>query len=137
MAFDIEATRTFRGVVDAEEEDLVIKFKTSSASVFKTDESCNPEKITFDTSEGTERDTSNFRIGVGGAGEAVEDEVVSEAGLSLIAVGVVLQILFGAAVPFLGIDVVAGVIKLVTALGSQGLVGLVAVAVLYWAFNKK
>jgi hypothetical protein len=55
----------------------------------------------------------------------------------LIAVGVVLQILFGAAVPFLGIDVVAGVIKLVTALGSQGLVGLVAVAVLYWAFNKK
>jgi hypothetical protein len=89
MAFDIEATRTFRGVVDAEEEDLVIKFKTSSASVFKTDESCNPEKITFDTSEGTERDTSNFRIGVGGAGEDVEDGEISEAELSLIAVGVV------------------------------------------------
>jgi len=26
---------------------------------------------------------------------------------------------------------------LVTALGSQGLVGLVAIAVLYWAFNRK
>ena len=89
MAFDIEATRTFRGVVDAEEEDLVIKFKTSSASVFKTDESCNPEKIASNTSEGTERDTSNFRIGVGGAGEAVEDGDVSKAGLSLIDVGVV------------------------------------------------
>ena len=89
MAFEIEATRTFRGVVDAEEEDLVIKFKTSSASVFKTDESCNPEKIASETSEGTERDTSNFRIGVGGAGEAVEDGDVSKAGLSLIDVGVV------------------------------------------------
>jgi hypothetical protein len=62
---------------------------------------------------------------------------VVDIGVKLIAVGVVLQILFGAAVPFLGIDVVAGVIKLVTALGSQGLVGLVAIAVLYWAFNRK
>jgi hypothetical protein len=62
---------------------------------------------------------------------------VCDIGVKLIAVGVVPQILFGAAVPFLGVDVVAGVIKLVTALGSQGLVGLVAVAVLYWAFNKK
>lgn len=62
---------------------------------------------------------------------------VCDIGVKLIAVGVVLQVLFGAAVPFLGIDVVAGVIKLVTALGSQGLVGLVAVAVLYWAYNKK
>ena len=62
---------------------------------------------------------------------------VVDIGVKLIAVGVVLQILFGAAVPFLGIDVVAGVIKLVTALGSQGLVGLVAIAVLWWAFNKK
>jgi len=62
---------------------------------------------------------------------------VVDIGVKLIAVGVVLQILFGAEVPFLGIDVVAGVIKLVTALGSQGLVGLVAIAVLYWAFNRK
>lgn len=58
-------------------------------------------------------------------------------GVKLIAVAVVLQILFGAAVPFLGIDVVGGIIKLVSALGSQGLVGLVAIAVLYWAFNRK
>lgn len=62
---------------------------------------------------------------------------VVDLGIKLIAVGVVLQILFGAAVPFLGIDVVGGVIKLVTALGSQGLVGLVAIAVLFWAFNRK
>ena len=61
---------------------------------------------------------------------------IVDVGVKLIAVAVVLQILFGAAIPFLGVDVVAGIIKLVTALGSQGLVGLVAVAVLYWAFNR-
>jgi len=62
---------------------------------------------------------------------------ITELGVKLIAVGVVLQILFGAAVPFLGIDVVGSIVKLVTALGSQGLIGLVAIAVILWAFNKK
>jgi hypothetical protein len=57
--------------------------------------------------------------------------------VKLIAVGVVLQILFGSAVPFLSIDVIASITKIVAALGSQGLVGLVAIAVIYWAFNKK
>mgnify|MGYP003351487975 CR=1 FL=1 len=62
---------------------------------------------------------------------------VLDLGVKLLAVAVVLQILFGAAVPFIGLDVVAGIVKLVTALGQQGLVGLVAIAVLYWAFNRK
>jgi len=50
---------------------------------------------------------------------------------------VILQILFGAAVPFLAIDVTASLIKFVAALGSQGLVGLAALGVIYWSFNKK
>jgi hypothetical protein len=62
---------------------------------------------------------------------------IVDLGIKLIAVGVVLQILFGAAVPFLGIDVVGSIVKLVSALGSQGLVGLVSIGVIYWAFNKK
>jgi hypothetical protein len=62
---------------------------------------------------------------------------VIDVGVKLIAAGVVLQILFGAAVPFLSIDVTSSIIKFVTALGSQGLVGLVALAVIYWSFNKK
>ena len=62
---------------------------------------------------------------------------IIDIGIKLIAAGVVLQILFGAAVPFLVIDVAASVIKFVGALGSQGLVGLVALAVIYWSFNKK
>ena len=61
---------------------------------------------------------------------------ITSLGVKLIAVTVVLQVLFGAVVPFLGLDVVGNIVKLVSVLGSQGLVGLVAVAVLYWSFNK-
>lgn len=62
---------------------------------------------------------------------------ILDLGVVVVALAVVLQILFGAAVPFVGGDVVANIIALVNALGSQGLVGLVAIAVLFWAFNKK
>ena len=61
---------------------------------------------------------------------------LTEAGLALIALGVVLQILFGAAVPFIGIDVIGSVTDLVKALGSEGLVGLVAVWVLWGIYSK-
>jgi hypothetical protein len=62
---------------------------------------------------------------------------ILDLGVKLIAVSVVLQILFGAAVPFMAIDVVAAIVKIVAALGAQGLTGLVAISVIYWAFNKK
>ena len=61
---------------------------------------------------------------------------ITDLGIKLIAVAVVLQILFGAAVPFLGLDVIANITKIVASLGSQGLVGLVAVAVLYMSFTR-
>ena len=61
---------------------------------------------------------------------------LTEAGLALIALGVVLQILFGAAVPFIGIDVIGSVTALVKALGSERLVGLVAVWVLWGIYSK-
>lgn len=57
-------------------------------------------------------------------------------GLGLIALGVVLQILFGAVVPFLGLDVMGSVVALVKSLGSEGLVGLVAVWVLWGIYSK-
>ena len=61
---------------------------------------------------------------------------LTEAGLALIALGVVLQILFGAAVPFLGLDVVGSVTSLVKTLGSEGLVGLAAIWVLWGIYSK-
>jgi len=61
---------------------------------------------------------------------------LTEAGLALIALGVVLQILFGAAVPFIGLDVVGSVTGLVKTLGSEGLVGLAAIWVLWGIYSK-
>ena len=62
---------------------------------------------------------------------------LTDVGLSLIALGVVLQIIFGAAVPFLGIDVIGSVVGLVKQLGAEGLVGLVAIWVLWGIWVKK
>ena len=62
---------------------------------------------------------------------------ITEFGLSLICTGVVLQVLFGAAVPFLGIDVVGSVINITNQLGSQGLIGLVAIWVLASIYGKE
>ena len=61
---------------------------------------------------------------------------ITEMGLALIALGVVLQVLFGSAVPFLGLDVVGSVVGLVKQLGSEGLVGLVAIWVLWGIYSK-
>ena len=62
---------------------------------------------------------------------------IADLGVKLLAVGVILQIIFGTAVPFLGLDILGNVIKFVAALGGQGLVGLVALGVLIWSFNRK
>ena len=61
---------------------------------------------------------------------------ITDLGIVAVALVVVLQILCGSAVPFFGIDPIGGITSVVNSLGSQGLVGLVAVAVLYWAFTK-
>ena len=61
---------------------------------------------------------------------------LTDAGLALIALGVVLQILFGAAVPFIGLDVVGSVVSLGKDLGSEGLVCLVAIWVLWGIYSK-
>lgn len=61
---------------------------------------------------------------------------ITEVGLAFIALGVVLQILFGSAVPFLGLDVIGSVVGIVKQLGSEGLVGLVAIWVLWGIYSK-
>ena len=62
---------------------------------------------------------------------------ITELGLLLVALAIVLQMLFGTAVPFLGGDVVGNLLRLLTALGSNGVVGLVAIAIILYLFNRK
>ena len=63
----------------------------------------------------------------------------TEAGVALLAFGIVMQIIFGKAVPFVGGDIIGHVINIVAMLGAQGLVGLVAIgviwAIFYWLWR--
>ncbi len=61
---------------------------------------------------------------------------ITEISLLLIALGIAVEILFGNAVPFFG-GVVANITALLKTLGDNGLVGLVALGIILWLFNKK
>jgi len=52
-------------------------------------------------------------------------------GIKLISLAIVLQIVFGHSVPFLGGNVIGTIISIIGQLGSAGLVGLIA-AVVIW-----
>ena len=64
---------------------------------------------------------------------------LADVGVSLIALGIVLEVLFsGQNVPFWpDISVIANVQNIIAGFSAQGLVGLVAVGVLFWVFNRK
>ena len=53
----------------------------------------------------------------------------------LLTLGIVWGVLFGAAVPFVGGDVVGNIIGVVTQLGNAGLIGLIALVVVVWLFR--
>ena len=65
---------------------------------------------------------------------------LTEAGVALLALGIIMQVIFGNVVPFVGGDIVGNITAIVASLGEQGLVGLVAIGVIYavWqsVFNK-
>jgi len=71
------------------------------------------------------------------------DQVISwmkkltEAGVALLALSIVMQIIFGKAVPFIGGDVIGNITAIVGTLGAQGLVGLASVGVIYAIFTRK
>ena len=57
--------------------------------------------------------------------------------VAVLALAAVLQVLFGPNVAFFPVDVVGNVVQVTKALGSEGLVGLVAAWVLLSILNKK
>ena len=64
---------------------------------------------------------------------------ITEVGISLISLAVVLEVLFnGQNTPFWpNINVVSNITAMISGLSAQGLVGLVAVWVLYHIYNRK
>jgi hypothetical protein len=61
---------------------------------------------------------------------------ITEIALLLVALGIVVEILFGEAVPFFG-GIVANLTRLLSVLGENGLVGLIALAIILFLFYRK
>lgn len=61
---------------------------------------------------------------------------LTEIALLLIAIGIAVEILFGSAVPFFG-GVVTNITGLLSTLGDNGLVGLIALTIILFLFRKK
>jgi len=61
---------------------------------------------------------------------------ITEVFLLLIALGIIAHILFGETVPFFG-SVVPNLTALISDLGENGLVGLIALAVILYLFQKR
>ena len=56
---------------------------------------------------------------------------LTEAGVGLVGLAIVAQVIFGSSVAFLPGDVVASLMGIISSLGSAGLVGLVTAGLLY------
>ena len=61
---------------------------------------------------------------------------VTEIFLLLIAIGITVEILFGSAVPFFG-GIVANLTALLSTLGENGLIGLIALSIIFYLFYRK
>ena len=59
--------------------------------------------------------------------------------LTLVALGIVWQVLFGNSIPFIGGengDIVGNITEIVAGLGAAGLVGLITVGIVVWLFGR-
>ena len=62
---------------------------------------------------------------------------IVEVGLLLIALGIVIEIIFGSNQAFFVGNIVNNMTTLIGNLGDDGLVGLIALAIILWLFMKK
>ena len=62
---------------------------------------------------------------------------IAEVGLLIIAAAVVLEIIFGSAVPFAGIGILGNLTQLTAQLGSDGLVGIITIGLVVWLYMRR
>ncbi len=62
---------------------------------------------------------------------------ITEIVLLLIALGIAVEVLFGKVVPFFGEGIVTNLTGLLSTLGENGLVGLIALGIIIYLFNKR
>ena len=62
---------------------------------------------------------------------------VSEVGLLVIAAAVVLELIFGSPVQFVGVSVLNNITALSAQLGEQGLVGIISIGIIIWLYLRR
>ena len=62
---------------------------------------------------------------------------ITEIGLLLIAAAVVLEIIFGSAVPFIGVGILDNIIAITAKLGQDGLIGIIAIGIIVWLYLRR
>ena len=64
-------------------------------------------------------------------------KTITEVGLLVIAAAVVLEVIFGSAVPFIGVGILDNIITLPAKLGQDGLVGIIAIGIIVWLYLRR
>ena len=64
-------------------------------------------------------------------------KTMTDAGIALLGLAIIVQVLFGSTVPFFGGSVIDSISSVITALGAQGLVGLVVIWLVFSIFNRQ
>ena len=62
---------------------------------------------------------------------------IAEVGMLVIAVAVVLELIFGSAVPFIVIGILDNITALTAQLGSEGLVGIITIGLVVWLYMRR
>ena len=61
---------------------------------------------------------------------------ILDVGMAVIPVSVILGLIFGPAVPFIGADTIDNISALVSDLGGSGLIGIITLGILYALFRR-
>ena len=62
---------------------------------------------------------------------------ISEVGLLLISAAVILELIFGSSVPYIGIGILDNITALARDLGEQGLVGIISIGIIVWLYLRR
>ena len=62
---------------------------------------------------------------------------IAEVGLLVIAAAVVLEIIFGSPVQFVGLSILDNITALTRELGEQGLIGIISIAIIIWLYLRR
>ena len=55
----------------------------------------------------------------------------------LIAAAVILELIFGSSVPYIGIGILDNITALARELGEQGLVGIISIGIIVWLYLRR